>query len=644
MEYDAILQKIQQDLEDHSVIDLYRYNGLMQAIDFFSNRLGFEQITSSAFEFVNELLTVSKSVMYIFDGKEYIPVEKKGMGDEPPQVPAAKKLESFAVFCGAVLCDRATLEEYLDPDFLNAWHIHIMIPLITETTLEGFILLAEKNGGAFVSDDTVICDALMRIFTSALENHKRLVKLQQANGELDEKIFNLFAINESSRILLAEHDMEVLYGLSLDVFSELTQSSRTSFFLFDEGAEKYALKAYKDIYYSKVSMESVSLTLNRDNPIKPMKFLIDTGNPSDVEYFNGLFIEGMDNLSFSKPLFIVLLLKGSEVLGLVTLSTTVSGSPYKSGVFELVESLASYTYIAISNAILLDRLDQHKKLLEEKLNRLMSLNRLMKNVNSAENRETLQELILRTLEVSFGVEKGAFALVQPEDQSLVISCCAGMAVENQTIALNERMKKLCKGSIVLETNEEEVYHYIGSEMDRAVGEKTGFLAVPVVLEKYETQLMGALLIFKMRSGFLSDEENLIVMETIANLSAPLLANFIKLEYERGALAVNHREAFLRELKRQTAECSVLDTPLEVIHIATQFPLFSQNALSENLGKEFEFVYTVDHNHLFIIVISDFHYCRRKAEEAAEECNAKTEVYAMGTDFTGFDDFIGRFQK
>lgn len=644
MEYDSILQKIQQDLKDHSVIDLYRYNGLMEAIDFFSNRLSFEQIVSSAFEFVNELLTVSKSVMYILGENEYIPAEKKGLEEAPARVPCTAKLESFAVFCGAVLSDRVKLEEYFSSDFLKDCQVQIMIPLIAETTLQGFILLTEKSRGDFVADDTVICDALMRIFISALENHNRLVKLQQANSELDEKIFNLFAINESSKILLSEHDMQALYGLSLDVFSELTQSSRTSFFLYDESAEKYMLKAYKDIYHSRIDMETVSLTLNRDKPIRPVKFLIDTGNPSDAEYFNDLFTEGMESLSFSNPLFIVLLLKGTEVLGLVTLSATVSGLPYKSGVFELVESLASYTYIAISNAILLDRLDQHKKLLEEKLDRLLSLNRLMKNVNSADNRETLQELVMRTLEVSFGVEKCAFALFQPATQSLVVSCCAGMAVQNRSIIMNERLERLCKGSIVLETNEEEVYHYIGREMDLAVGEKSGFLAVPVVLEKYELQFMGALLLFKMRSGLLSDEENLIVMETIANLSAPLLANFIKLEYERGTLAVNHREEFLREMERQADECLALDTPLEVIHIETHFPLFEKNILAEGLEKEFEFVYTVDHNHILMIVISDFHYCRHKVKEAAEAYGAETRVYVMGTDFTGFEDFIGRFQK
>lgn len=644
MEYDKILSKIQHDLEDHSVIDLYRYNGLMQAIDFFSNRLSFEQIVESAFEFVNELLTVSKSVMYLLDGNDYAVMMKKGISDELTRIPSTQKLQTFAVFCGSVITEREKLLEYFDHTFVDFYKAKIMIPLTMETTLEGFILLSEKNGGSFVSDDTVICDALMRIFTSALENYRRLLKLQQTNGELDEKIFNLFAINESSKLLLAEHDLEVLHALSVDVFSELTQSSRTSFFLFDGGAEKYTLKAYKDIYLSKVSPESISLTPRQNQRVKRTKFLIDTENPEDVEYFNGLFTEGVESLTFAQPIYIVLLLKDSEILGFVTLGTTITGSPYKSSIFELVESLASYTYIAISNAILLTKVNDQKKLLQEKLNRLMSLNKLMKNVNSADDRETLQELIIRTLEVSFGVEKGAFALYRPESQGFEICCVTGIPMYHGSLPLSTPWEKLKDGGIVLETNEEEVYHYIGREWNEAIGEKPGLLAVPIVVEKYEVKLLGVLLIFKMREGFLSDEENLVVMETIANLSAPLLQNFMKLEYERDALAVNHKEVFLRELKRQTEECAALNVPLEVFHIETQFPLFTQNSLAQALQEELELTYPVDHNHIFSIVLSDFEYFRHRVMEAVQMHEGKMTIYVLHKDFSGFDDFISRFQR
>jgi hypothetical protein len=51
--------------------------------------------------------------------------------------------------------------------------------------------------------------------------------------------------------------------------------------------------------------------------------LIDVNNPSDVEYFNRLFTEGIDSLAFCKPLYIILLVKHTEILGFVTLGKTI---------------------------------------------------------------------------------------------------------------------------------------------------------------------------------------------------------------------------------------------------------------------------------------------------------------------------------
>ena len=66
--------------------------------------------------------------------------------------------------------------------------------------------------------------------------------MQNAKSELDEKVFNLFAINQSSKVLLSELDLSVLYNLSIDVFSELTQSALTSFFLYDEKEKTMSLE------------------------------------------------------------------------------------------------------------------------------------------------------------------------------------------------------------------------------------------------------------------------------------------------------------------------------------------------------------------------------------------------------------------
>ena len=95
--------------------------------------------------------------------------------------------------------------------------------------------------------------------------------------------------------------------------------------------------------------------------------------------------------------------------------------PYNKGIFELIESLASSTYIAVSNANYFKETNEQKLLLQNKFNRLVSLNKLMKNINSASTTEELADLTLETLNISFGMKTGIFALYNKDKFKVIRS-------------------------------------------------------------------------------------------------------------------------------------------------------------------------------------------------------------------------------
>ena len=84
MQYEEILRKIEQEFKSGHRTDIYRYNVLIEAIQFFSNRLTLDQITDAAFDFVNELLTVNKSAMYILEEGVYKLKKHRGINADPP--------------------------------------------------------------------------------------------------------------------------------------------------------------------------------------------------------------------------------------------------------------------------------------------------------------------------------------------------------------------------------------------------------------------------------------------------------------------------------------------------------------------------------------------------------------------------------
>lgn len=523
MDYQELLAKIQQDENNDFRTDIYRYNGILEAISFFSNRLTYEQITHAAFDFVNELLTVNKSVLYLLENDQYEKVKTRNLPHAPDAIPMNAKLRDFALYVGNVVSGRKSLESYFAPDILEKTDASVMIPLIVGHRLSGFMLMSGRVTSPFNENDITVSETLMNLFNNALESSNRLEELQTANRELDEKIFSLFAINQSAKAMLTEHRLDELNHLAVDVFSELTLSANTSFFLYDQKSEKYALKAYRDVFQTDRKMPAIYLTLRPEAEIMPDRQILDADDKKDQDYFASLFAEGVEPLSVLKAKYIVFIFgKGSELLGFVTLGRTISGADYKKATFELVDSLASYTYIALSNAMLIQVVNDQKQLLELKLNRLMTLNQLIKNINSAQNSKQLINLAMETLAVSLGVENGLIALYRPEDRQLVVSAASNASMCGAVIPLTPRLEPLLRGKTIFESDATLVSEYIGSEAGNALTDKAGLLAVPMFLDLCEIRLIGAIFIFQTRKSLLSEEENILTFETVANHMAPLI--------------------------------------------------------------------------------------------------------------------------
>lgn len=159
-----------------------------------------------------------------------------------------------------------------------------------------------------------------------------------------------------------------------------------------------------------------------------------------------LFMDSFQNseavIKNLRPLYIVLLIKNKVLLGFVTLGKKVTDKPYNKGIFELIESLASSTYIAVSNAKYFKETNEQKLLLQKKFNRLVSLNNLMKNINSAATTEELANLTLSTLNISFGIKSGIFALYDNEKFEVIKSlnlenCPASFKLSDKFSCLKE---------------------------------------------------------------------------------------------------------------------------------------------------------------------------------------------------------------
>jgi len=642
MHYEDILRKIEQENRDGSLIDIYRYNGLIEAIQFFANRLTMEQITDAAYDFVNELLTVEKSAMYLLEAEKYVLKKQRGIQPKPgiEVIPVNQSLKEFALFVGNVISGTESLCQYFDPSLLDALEAKVMLPLLLEEKLYGFFLLSGRVNAAFDEKDIMVCQTLMNLFNKSMENCNRLEMLQISNRELDEKIFNLFAINQSAKAMLTEYSLSNLYKLAVDVFSELTLSAQTGFFLYDNASEKYVLKAYRDVFSSD-TIKKGSIKLKKIINTHPGRQIIDLGKDSDRDYFAAVFPDSLEIMEEIKASYVVLIFGDkNKLLGFVTLGKTVSGNPYKSSTFELVESLASYTCIALSNAMLLKKVEEQRNLLQEKLSRLITLNKLSKNINSAPDSNSLLEIALETLKVSFGVEKAFIALYDDSSDLLTIMQSTIDSLNGLNIPMNDTLNPLRKGSMVFESVSENIGTVVGDEIANIIGSSSGILAIPMTMERYETVFVGAIFILKLEEGIISNEENILVFQTIANHIAPLISGIRDLEKQKSLYIPNIPKIFLSALEEEINKCREYDFDLEVIRIkSNDSSPFSENQISRILGEKLKHVYPVSYDRTEIILTNDFEEKLNIIKEALSDKSVDITRFRYKQDFSELQEYI-----
>ncbi|ACL74417.1 GAF domain-containing protein [Ruminiclostridium cellulolyticum] len=641
MKYQSILQRLEDEKRDEVLsAKLYRYTGLMQAIEYFSQKLVFKQIIEAAFDFINELLLVNNSIVYVLEEGKYTAKKVKGFKDYPKEIEATSTLENLAALYGNVLYEKDKIARFFDMEMVSNMGINAVVPLIIEEHLYGFIMI---NGKDFVDDEYIISESLMRLINTALENYSRYEKLAKVNKELDEKVFNLFAINQSSKVLLSELRINTLYNLSVELFSELTRSMVTSFILYDERSGRYVLKGFKDVFY-KIKDAFISLSLNQTYKIDPNKVIIDLGNPDDSHYFYNLFEDSAIQVDKLEAKYIVIIIKESEILGFVTLSKTVTGDNYSSGVFELIESLASSMYIAVSNANLFKQVNEQKQIIQRKLDKLICLNKLIKNISSSLRIDTLMEVAAKTLEISFNLQKGLLCLYDKDSDEFSISESIGLDGNlNKNILPNNKWRRVFEGDCVYEIGKDKVAEYIGYEVAERVGEAQGILIVPIYVDTLEVELSGVIIIFKYDGLLLDNEENLITLETIAGHIAPVLKNLSVIQMQQRFMLPNFIELFKNELKGEIRDAMDYNINLSVIQVEDKRDfIFKGTSIIDSIKENFKKVYPFSYNNVFIIENED-----ENIEERIKRCTGisdlKIRKMVLGKDFKDFANFFDLFR-
>jgi len=569
------------------------YSKLIRVIEFFSQRFSLENMTRYMYDFVLELFQPTLCTMITLENDYYHLYDSINTFSAPIRIKKEEKHDQLVYFHPGLL-DREFLSDFLDDNIIKMIHPEIGIPIIIDKTLYSIIFIGKDH--PLSKDDLIIAEALMNIYHLALTNLKNYNNLERVKRELDEKIFNLFAINQASKALLSEQDPNKLMHLSLSVFSELTQSRITSIFLRDPLDFSYQLIDYNDVFNPKAN-KSMKL-----EPIDPKKInvstIVDWSNSIELERFKENFTSDFHQIELFEPKYIVNFNNNGDLIGFVTMSNRVTGDNYDRGVFELLESLASATYVAISNANNYFEVLKHQRIAEQKFSRISMLNRLIKNMNTSSSLENLVELTLETLKVAFGYKTCFYASYEDPMFKMIQGINIDW-VENE-FRLEEIYWELTQGKMVIKYDYNDVIDVLGGIFSEDnLMDIQGLMMIPVCLEDVESPLLGVIALLDVEEGALSTDENMVTLETISNLIAPIIRQFNVIDDVKKNYMHDDKSRFITYVQSMFDEAEMSNSEVFIVLVQEEKRLFDET-VHDHIEDEGHHVFRLDrHNNAYV---------------------------------------------
>lgn len=616
---------------------VYRFKGLIHAIEFFSQRFDTEQIVQYALDFIDELIIVDKVAVFIMEDDHYIPVKQRVYSNQNYSIEASADLQDIVVLHAGLFYPDDILRLFPE-DLYEQFPCKLGIPLIMDKKLYGFILLDKQ--GEFNSDDQIIATALMNLYYTALTNFQSYDELIRIKKKLDEKIFNLFAINQSSKVLMGTLEIGGdICSLSISVFSELTQSAITSMFMYDDISEAYKMMSIQNVYA--LNQESDMSAYQTSDLVKlTYKSYYNMMNIEEKDIFLGAFHNGELLIEELQPAYVIPVYKSEHLLGFITLGKRVNDSVYNEGIIELVESLSSSLYVSISNAMQVKTIQEQKKEIDSKLNKLMTLNLMIKNINTSSSFENLLMITRDTLNLSFGgVQCGIIGQYDQSQEVFIVRETIECSDFTRVITLDKVKNQLKEGKMVVAHSILEADDILGHDFTKHIENKySGALIIPIFLDKYEIEMLGVICIFDVDNQIIGDTENQLIFESVSNAIAPVWYQLGQMEKIKEIYVANGSVQFKEQLVEEMNDCDDFDLELHVFHIKYK----ANNCLDraevfDDIKDSYKKCHVIDNSHLMVITGG----VESELDDLKEDLPDNYEIthYMYKRDFSDMDTFV-----
>lgn len=469
---------------------------------------------------------------------------------------------------------------------------------------------------------------------SELKKDKLIEALRCENELLDRKIGNMFYIYKASSKLFDKITSEELSQLATELFAEFTKSEFTTLFLRDEISENFVLSGQFS-FSNKLINNKLILYPSGSKLYFPGR--LDLHELSQRELFMSQFYNSQELIDCINPTYLITIQSESKILGFITLGEKEDREGFEREIIDIVESLGRAMSIAFITAENFKRANEETKKANTKYKKLMALNSLINNVNSATTAETVFSLIKSMLEISYNVNLAFLAFHNQNDLEMEIASSINLKGSVLRIPLKGELLPLLVGEKVLAFDEVSAKNLFDRELiDDLELPMGGACLLPICIEEYDMQLIGVLAILGLEQGVLCSDENIMIFEFIANHMAPILYHIKRVETIKETYHPDYYEKFLQALSSNMEGADIFSLDLYVIWVmCSNRLLFSEDETIQNLKDYFEDIHIVDHQNALMLTTEPDDINRVKASIKSED-NIKVIKYKE--DFNSIEEF------
>lgn len=480
------------------------YRAILNTIDFFSQRLHIDQIVHYGYKIFEDLTLIRSGAILTINesGNAYIVRETCNLPQSLESIPAKDCHHEFASKNGFILDDFEVQSRYFQKGFLLTYNVDLIVPLIVDDSLYGFIIATENDRPSGIKNREFLnrfCDLL----NLALEKAISYERTEEMCKEISKRKFGIASFSHTMGILMTALDQTFIVNMCLDVIRELTASSVTSIFTARR-PNQLILSAYLDIVHHKECF--AELTTREDADVAKVIYHVEKDRAALEEIF--ISIDPLEKLEAE---YIVFLVK-KKIIGCITLGAPVSEVPYDKQLLDQIKGLASVMYIAINNATQFEVIKEERNKMATQLSALEHLKKSISIINSSDSLEELCSHVMDTLQYGFSVEE-AFILI--ETRTGPYASGIGGLTDKLTL----------EAKIWLSACDDEIIHYTSRYESPLVDQASNcFVCLPLRQEGVDKDTLGYLVINRMSVPL--DEGQSLILEALANSISPIINQFL----------------------------------------------------------------------------------------------------------------------